>query len=154
MEKPSIYNSLNERLVDFEHIINNLDALVEHNQSLCDEYSSRKGMLAEHMLPMYQEKLQQTKQCRDNLQFVADFTKSYLEAQGETVAKPSFYKPRVLLAMSDIGKYRTEVEKMKKSYETILFTFKMSHDEEGMAKAQECIEKLKYVYSTITKLKK
>lgn len=90
-------------------------------------------------------------ECKDNIDFVLDVLKDYINKENTQSFSPLFYKPKKFSSHSDLGKYQTEVIKAKKKIETLLWVSSLTKDEEKMKLYQECINKLNYVYSHISK---
>lgn len=91
--------------------------------------------------------------CKENLDFVIDVLKEYINQNTQDSNTTTLsYKPRVLTYHSDIGKYQTEVLKVKRIFETLVWksSFPFARNEEKMRLYKDCVEKLKYVYSHIS----
>ena len=95
-------------------------------------------------------------QCKENMSFIYDVLDSQL-LESEIIQsnnENSFYSPRKLISLPEIGKYRTETIKIKKDFEALELWAKMERSTEREKLFKECISKLNYVYSNIAKLAK
>lgn len=88
--------------------------------------------------------------CKENLDFVINVLKEYIR-QENTQSNSISYKPRVLTYYSDIGKYQTEVIKAKRKFETLQWAASITRDVEKKALYQDCINKLNFIYTHISK---
>lgn len=84
------------------------------------------------------------------LQFTEEYFHLYAK---KTLSQTAYisYKPRVLTYYSDIGKYQTEVIKAKRKFETLHWAASITRDAEKKALYQDCINKLNFVYTHISK---
>lgn len=90
------------------------------------------------------------RECKDNLDFVIEVLKDYLDNHPE---ESSFgYTPRKITSISDIGKYQQETLNAKRYLQSkLLFMASVRGNEDEIKLYQECIKKLDYVYSHIAK---
>ena len=103
------------------------------------------------LLEKKEERYSVLTKCKENLDFVINVLKEYINQESTQANATLSYKPRKFIFHSDLGKYQTEVIKVKKRIETLRWTASMTGDEEKKALYQECVEKLNYVYSHIAK---
>ena len=89
--------------------------------------------------------------CKDNVDFVIQVLKDYIEQENIQSKAPFSYKPRKFISHSDLGKHQTEVLKAKRVIDHSLWTASVKKDEERINLYQECINKLNYVYSHIAR---
>lgn len=126
-----VLNSVNESVKRYENS-NNVPG-----QAMCELYSKRYSVYSK---------------CKDNLDFVIAVLNNYLDTHPEESS--SRYTPRKITLISDIGKYQKETIIAKRYIENpLLWSARMSRDEEKIKLYQDCIERLNYVYSHIAKNK-
>ena len=126
----------------------NLD--ISFDKDSLQSHANYKSPIGKMMYEKEEERFSVLTTCKDNLDFVKKVLKEYIR-QENIQSNSISYKPRVLTYHSDIGKYQTEVIKAKRKFETLLWVASMTGDAEKKALYQDCINKLNFVYTHISK---
>ena len=151
MDKLTIKN----HKLDIEAMLICLDKAIEKKTKELECYSASKGEFGQMFFNQDKELLSMAMQCKDNMSFIYDVLNNQLlesEIVTSNNANP-FYSPRKI-SLSEIGKYRTETIKIKRDFETLVWSSKIEGSTERLAFFKECVSKLNYVYSNIAKLAK
>lgn len=152
MDKLTIKN----HKLDIEAMLNCLDKAIEKKTKDVELYSASNGMFGQMFLDKEKELLSIAMQCKDNMSFIYDVLNNQLlesEIIPSNNANP-FYSPRKIVSLSEIGKYQTEVIKIKKNFDTLVWCSRMIGATDRETFFNECVSKLNYVYSNIAKLAK
>ena len=150
MDKQTIKN----HKLDIEAMLNCLDKAIEKKTKDVEYYASSNGMLSQMSLDKHKELLSLAKQCKENMSFIFDVLENQLlgsEIIQSNNANP-FYSPRKIVFLSEIGKYRTEANRIKKDFDTLVWCSKMNGSTDRESLFKECVSKLNYIYSNIAKL--
>lgn len=138
--------------LDIEAMLNCLDKAIEKKNKDVERYSALKQMF----LDKERELLSIATQCKDNMSFIYDVLDNQLlesEIIPSNNANP-FYTPRKIVFLSEIGKYRTETNRIKKDFEALVWSSRMQGATEREALFTECVVRLNFVFSNIAKLAK
>lgn len=152
MDKLTIKN----HKLDIKAMLNCLDKVIEKKTKDVEHYSTSNGMLKQIFLDKHKELLSIATQCKENMSFIYDVLDNQLlesEIIPSNYANP-FYSPRKIVFLSEIGKYRTETNKIKRDFDTLVRSSRMQGATEREDLFKECVSKLNYVYSNIAKLAK
>ncbi len=136
--------------LDLVQIISTLDTAIERLNGKVEYYQDTK--VTSGMVPLYTEKMEIAVACKENLEYVLDVIDNKVDKQQLQAANISNYKPRKIVYLSEIGSYRTEVIKLKKSFDTLFWAARRTSDKEKKEIFEECIQKLNDVYSNIASL--
>lgn len=137
--------------MDLEAASSFLNEVLGKEKEQVQYYSNHKTFMGQVLLEKKEERYSVLTKCKENLDFVIDVLKDYINQVSTRPNATLSYKPRKFTFHSDLGKYQTEVIKAKKRIETLRWTASMTGDEEKKALYQECVERLNYVYSHISK---
>ena len=138
-------------LLDLEAASAFLNEVLGKEKEQVQFYSNSKTFMGQALLEKKEERYSVLTKCKENLDFVIDVLKEYVNQVSPRPNATHSYKPRKFTFHSDLGKYQTEVIRAKKRIETLRWTASMTGEEEKKALYQECIERLNYVYSHISK---
>lgn len=148
--------TIKKHKLDIEAMLNCLNKAIEKKTKDVELYADSNGMFTQMLLDKSKELLSIATQCKENMSFIYDVLDSQL-LESEIIQsnnENSFYSPRKIISLSEIGKYRTETIKIKKDFEALELWAKMERSTEREKLFKECISKLNYVYSNIAKLAK
>ncbi|MBO4641673.1 MAG: hypothetical protein J5661_02295 [Bacteroidaceae bacterium] len=137
--------------MDLEAASSFLNEVLEKSKERMQNEANYKSFLGKAILEKEEERNSVLTTCKENLDFVIDVLKEYINQESTQPNSTLSYKPRKFILHSDLGKYQTEVIKVKKKIDTLRWTASMTGNEEKKALYQECIERLNYVYSHIAK---
>ena len=141
---------------DIESMLNCLDKAIEKKTKDVENYAASSNMLRQMFLDTHKELLSIANQCKENMSFIYDVLDSQL-LESEILQSDNvnpFYSPRKIVSISEIGKYRTETIKIKKDFDTLVWSSRIQGFAERETFFKECVSKLNYVYSNIAKLAK
>ena len=152
MDKQTIKN----HKLDIESMLKLIEVAIEKQTKGVQRYANFNEIFKQMFLAKHEELLIIATQCKENMAFIYDVLDNQLlesEIIQKTVANP-FYSPRKIGFLIDIGKYRTETLKIKRSFESLARFSRMKGASEREVFFKECVSKLNYVYSNIAKLAK
>ena len=128
-----------------------LNEVLENKKKSLQNKANSNSFIGNAIFEIEEKRFSLLAKCKEHLDFVINVLKDYVNQENtQSNATPS-YKPRKFTFHSDLGKYQTEVNKAKKKIETLRWVSSMTGDAEKTALYQECIDKLNYVYSHISK---
>ena len=148
--------TIKKHKMDIEAMLNCLNKAIEKKTKDVELYADSNGMFTQMLLDKSKELLSIATQCKENMSFIYDVLDSQL-LESEIIQsnnENSFYSPRKIISLSQIGKYQTETIKIKKDFEALEWWAKMERSTEREKLFKECISKLNYVFSNIAKLEK
>lgn len=147
--------TIKKHRLDIEAMLICLDKAIEKKTEEVARYAASNGMLKEMFYDKAKELLSIAIQCKENASFIYDVLDNQL-LESEIIHSNNaiaFYSPRKI-GLLEIGKYRTETIKIKRDFETLVWSSKIEGSTERLAFFKECVSKLNYVYSNIAKLAK
>ncbi|SDH07833.1 hypothetical protein SAMN04487901_1163 [Prevotella communis] len=150
MDKLTIKN----RKSDIEAMLNCFNKAIEKKTQSVEHYAS-SGVFGQMFYDNENELLSIAVQCRDNMSFIYDVLDNKL-LESEIIPSnntSSFYSPRKI-SLLEIGKYRTEIIRIKKDFDSLVWYSRISGSTERESFFKDCVSKLNYVYSNIAKLAK
>lgn len=136
--------------IDLEAVSTLLNKVYDKEKDSLQSHANYKSHIGKMMYEKEEERFSVLTACKEKLDFVINVLKEYIR-QGNTQSNSISYKPRVLTYYSDIGKYQTEVIKAKRKSETLHWAASITRDAEKKALYQDCINKLNFVYTHISK---
>lgn len=147
-----LYNQIIKNKMDLEAASNLLNEVLEREKAELQNHANYNTPVGEMLFEKKKERFSVYVKCKDDIDYVIDFLKDYIKQ--ENIESPSvlFYKPRKA-SCHEIGKYQTEVLRAKSNIETLYRVSRMTRKGEYATMFQECITKLNYVYSHISKNK-
>ena len=148
--------TIKKHKMDIEAMLNCLNKAIEKKTKDVELYADSNGMLTKMLLGKSKELLSIATQCKENMSFIYDVLDSQL-LESEIIQSNndnSFYSPRKLISLSEIGKYRTEINRIRKDFDTLVWISRMNGSAERESFFKECVSKLNFVYSNIAKLAK
>jgi hypothetical protein len=146
--------TIKKHKLDIEAMLNCLNMAIEKKTKEVERYASG-GTFGQMFYDKEKELLSIAIQCKENMSFLYDvLDKQLLESE----ILPSrniidFYSPRKI-GIFEIGKYRTETIRIKKDFDLLVWSSRMTGSTERESFFKDCVSKLNYVYSNIAKLAK
>ena len=141
--------------LDIEAMFNCLNKAIEKKTKDVERYAASNGMYGQMFYDKEKELLSIANQCKENMSSIYDVLDHQL-LDSEILPSNNtltFYSPRKI-GLLDIGKYRTETNRIKKDFDTLVWWARMRGSVERESFFKECVSKLNYVYSNIAKLAK
>lgn len=146
-----VFDDIIKSKLDLEIVLTFLSEVLEKEKVNEQKASNYKSPVGKSLWEDNVKRCSVLTQCKENLEYGLKVLEDYINAKQIQSNAIYSYKPRKLSLHSEIGKYRTEVLRAKKTFEFMLWTTNISREEEKKALCQECIDKMNYVYSNITK---
>lgn len=146
-----IFDDIIKRKLDLETVSLFLNEVLEKEKEKVQGYANYTSNVGKAMYDKEVEYFSILSTCKDNIDFVKRVLDDYIEKEHIQSSATHNYKPRKFTSFSDLGKYQTEVEKAKRVIRPLLWTPSFLKDADKEYLYQECINKLNYVYSHISK---
>ena len=146
--------TIKKHKLDIEAMLICLDKAIEKKTKDVERYTSN-GTFGQMFYDKEKELLSIAIQCKENMSSIYDvldnqLLESEIIPSNNTIA---FYSPRKI-SLYEIGNYRTETNRIKKDFDTLVWYSRMTGSTERETFFKECVSKLNYVYSNIAKLAK
>ena len=146
--------TIKKHKMDIEAMLKCLNLAIERINQNVERYAS-SGAVGQMFYDKEKELLSIAIQCKENMSFIYDVLDNQLLESEIIPSNNAFtsYSPRKIY-LFEIGKYRTETNRIKKNFDTLVWHSRMIGSTERESFFKECVCKLNYVYSNIAKLAK
>ena len=145
-----ITDNIKKSKLDLEAAYKLLNDVTDELKERLDEYSCGNFIQQMRAEPL-RERYSSLIKCKENLEFVIDIFNQYIQNNQQDTSASYSYKPRILKSHYDLGKYQTEAINAQKNVKSLLNIASMMRDVEKKRLYQDCIDRLNYVYSHISR---
>jgi len=140
--------------MDLEAVSTLLNEVYDKEKESLQRHANYTSNVGKILYEKEEERFSILTTCKENLDFVIDVLKDYINQNTQDSNTTLSYRPRKIIHHSELCEYKKELMKAKEKFKNSLLwksSLPFVRDEEKKILYQDCIDKLSYVYSHISK---
>lgn len=139
--------------MDLEAVSTLLNKIYEREKDSLQSHANYKSPIGKSMYEKEEKQFSALTKCKENLDFVINVLKEYINQNKQEYNSMLSYQPRKFTCSSELCEYKRELVNAKRIFKDSLSwmpSLSFTRDEKKVALYQDCINRLDYIHEYIS----